>query len=73
MGSCGQLIEARAVIMMVARAGVAECHIRVPMVESWQGVTGVPQLAPCDPGHLTHPTDICQAEISSQSGHHLSD
>ena len=24
------------------------------------GSDRVPQLAPCDPGHLTHPTDICQ-------------
>ena len=62
------MIEARAVIMKVsrarARARVAECHLLVPRLESWQGGTvpqsTVPQLAPRDPGHLTHPTDICQ-------------
>ena len=53
-GCCGQLIQARAVIM-----------IRVSSVTSefpwWRaGGETVTQLAPPDPGHLTHPTDICQ-------------
>ena len=67
-GCCGQLIQARAMIMIVS----GECDIRVPMVETGEPQS-VPQLAPCDPGHLTHPTDICQPDQQPQSGHNLSD
>ena len=67
-GCCGQLIQARAMIMIVS----GECDIRVPMLETGEPQS-VPQLAPCDPGHLTHPTDICQPDQQPQSGHNLSD